>query len=385
MKISHLLLLLLLFPFTNRTNAQAKDSQKILQIVYTSDQHYGITRKNFQGAENVNSRIVNKVLVAKINSLPGLSLPQDNGVGAGKKIGYIDYLAQTGDIANRQEVPLQSATVSWHEFAHDYLKGLTTKDHRNKKTRFLIVPGNHDVSNAIGHYKSLQPLTDATAMVSIYNLMMHPAVPKTNATFNYATDKVNYSRDISGIHFMFITIWPDSLTRIWMERDLQQVSTATPVIIFAHDPPDGDPKHFMNPVAPYTINAKDKFENLLTEKFKDSVTVKKDLNDKIEQRGFVAFIKKHPNIKAYFHGHSNANEYYYYKGPDNDINLPAFRVDSPMKGKSSSTDETKLSFQFIAIDTRSKTMTVRECLWDTAPDAPASPLVWGESSTISLK
>jgi hypothetical protein len=45
-------------------------------------------------------------------------------------------------------------------------------------------------------------------------------------------------------------------------------------------------------------------------------------------------------------------------------------------------DETKLSFQTIVIDGDSKTMTVRECLWNTS--GATSPLVWGETSTISL-
>jgi hypothetical protein len=45
-------------------------------------------------------------------------------------------------------------------------------------------------------------------------------------------------------------------------------------------------------------------------------------------------------------------------------------------------DETKLSFQVIAIDGARKTMTVRECMWNTT--GATSPLVWGVSSTISL-
>ena len=38
-----------------------------------------------------------------------------------------------------------------------------------------VVPGNHDITNAIGFYKPMQPLTDPTSMVKIYNLMLQPA------------------------------------------------------------------------------------------------------------------------------------------------------------------------------------------------------------------
>lgn len=109
----------------------------------------------------------------------------------------------------------------------------------------------------------------------------------------------------------------------------------------------------------------------------------------IEQRAFVSILQAHPNIKAYFHGNDNKNEFYVYKGPDNNVSLKVFRVDSPMKGSVSGIDaadgigdETKISFQVIAIDGASKTLTVRECFWNTA--GATSPLVWGANSTISL-
>jgi len=140
-------------------------------------------------------------------------------------------------------------------------------------------------------------------------------------------DKVNYSRDIGGIHFLFVNIWPDSANRIWMEKDLKAVSTHVPVIIVAHDPPEGDAAHFTNPNGAHDINA---------------------------------------------------------TGPGHDISLPVFRVDSPMKGKYSSKDETRLSFQLVTIDTGSRKMTVRECLWNADPAGGDTDLFWGESVTISL-
>ena len=96
-------------------------------------------------------------------------------------------------------------------------------------------------------------------------------------------------------------------------------------------------------------------------------------------------MKAHANIKAYFHGNSNWSEFYTYHGPDNDVNLPVFRVDSPMKGKYSAKDETKLSFMLISIDPENRILTARECLWNTDPLNPTQKVVFGNSTTISLK
>jgi hypothetical protein len=290
---------------------------------------------------------------------------------------------ETGDIANRQEPPYPPASVSWKQFTDDYLKSLTIKGSKGLPAELFLVPGNHDVTNAIGSFKEMKPATDPTSMVGIYNLMIHPYVPKTNATFNYATDKINYSRDASGVHFVFLNIWPDSLTRIWLAKDLAKIKPSTPVILFAHDPPAGDPKHFTNPYGSHDMNATDKFENLLAEHYQpDAGNTQSTV---AEENGLVAFLKAHPNIKAYFHGHNNWTEFYTYQGPDKDISLPTFRSDSPMKGRISAMDETKLAFQLISIDTQTKQMTARECLWNTDPKDPAKKIVWGSSVTVSLQ
>jgi hypothetical protein len=232
----------------------------------------------------------------------------------------------------------------------------------------------------------MNPQTDPTALVQIYNKMMNPAQPKTNADYNYATDKINYSLDIHGMHFMFITLWPDSAERIWMQKDLRDVAKTTPVIIFCHDQPTCESKHFTNPVPPYDMTAANKFENLTAEHYKEgNVALKDDGATAIEQRGWVKFLKLHPNIKAYFHGNSNYNEFYVYKGPDNDVALNTFRVDSPMKGKYSVEDETLLSFQLISLDLRTQTLTVRECLWNTQPTDKMQRVIWGKNVTIALK
>jgi hypothetical protein len=63
--------------------------------------------------------------------------------------------------------------------------------------------------------------------------------------------------------------------------------------------------------------------------------------------------------------------------------LHTFRADSPMKGGFSRTDEMKLSFQIATIDIPSRTMTVREVLWDANPRARNAPLAWGASTTVA--
>ena len=55
-----------------------------------------------------------------------------------------------------------------------------------------------------------------------------------------------------------------------------------------------------------------------------------------------------------------------------------------MKGNKSAKDETKLSFQLAVVDMSTRTMTVRECLWNTDPKNPATPVAWGASRTVSI-
>ena len=360
-----------------------------LQFVYTSDAHYGITRARFQQSANVNAKVVNAAMIAKMNELPTLNLPDDGGVNEGKSVGNIDYVMMTGDIANRQEKSkgYQSATQSWAQFKTDYIDGITLKNKNGEKTPLFILPGNHDVTNAIGFYKTLAPKTDSASMVNIYGLMMPTVRPTGN--YNYANERIHYSKNMGGIHFMFVCMWPDSAERVWMEADLARVKANTPVFIFTHDQPEVETKHFTNPNGAKTINATDKFENLLLEVFKGGKTVSDATT--IEQRNFAAFVKKHPNIVAYFHGNDNRNNYYTYTGPDKDIALSIFQVDSPMKGTISGADaadgignETKLSFQLVSIDTVAQRLTVRECLWNTDTVNTSTPIVFGQSKTISI-
>ena len=367
--------------FAGALSAQsARPSQsstsRTIEFLFTSDAHYGITRAAFRGGTNVDARVVNAAMVANMNTLGD----------------PIDFVVEAGDIANREESSggvngsaIQPAAASWAQFRADYIDGLTLTNQAGEKSALYIVPGNHDVTNAVGFYKKMTPLIDKTSMVEIYNWMMRPAAPetmKTPATYDYAKDRILTSRDVGGLHLMFVTVWPDSLARRWMEDDLKNVPATTPVFLFTHDQPDAEAKHFINPNRGHDINAVDKFENLLADRFADGTTV--DGSSIIEQRSLVAFLKQHPNITAYFHGNSNWNEFYNWTGPDHSIALHTFRVDSPMKGNKSAKDETKLSFQLAVVDMSARTMTVRECLWNTNPKTPAAPVVWGSARTVTL-
>ena len=359
---------------------------QIVQMIFTSDAHYGITRAKFRGDTAVSGHLVNAAMVKQMNTLPSLTLPSDGGINAGKVTGGIDYVVEGGDIANRMEAPIQSAAASWAQFKTDYMGSLHVTGHDGNPAQLLILPGNHDISNAIGFPKPLEPLTDPTSMVGIYNLMLKPQTPMTNEAYDFTKDKINYSRNIKGIHFMFITLWADSAERIWMQKDLNTVAASTPVIIFTHDQPTCESKHFTNPLPPYNMTAENKFQNLVAEHYKEgNVASKDDDATNIEQRGFVKFLKAHRNIKAYFHGNSNWNQFYVYKGPDKNIKLNTFRVDSPMKGAYSAKNETLQSFQLISLDAKNQVLTVRECLWNTNPLNPAQKIVFGKSATVSLK
>ncbi len=361
------------------SRAAAADSSATTFIV-ASDVHFGITRGNFRGAANVDATVVNAAMLEQMNRLPGALLPTDGGVAAGTPIRAIAFLAITGDLTNRQELypyHIQSAAASWKQFWHIYGEGMHLRDAAGQPAALYIVPGNHDVSNSVGAPSRLVPETDATTMSEIYNRMMHPAQPLTAATYRYADDKIYYSRDVAGLHLIFLTMWPDSPARAWMEADLRGVPADRPVILFAHDPPEVDARHFTNPAPGHGINSHDKFENVLTDIYKDGTA--SDGPTTLEQQDFANFLRAHPNIVGYFHGHNNWTEHYTWRGPAGDVALEVFRIDSPMKGKSAK-DEAKLAFDVVSVDASARRLTVRECLWNAAP----GEFRWGSSDTISL-
>jgi hypothetical protein len=365
----------------------AETAASAVTFVFTSDVHYGLTRGSFRGAGNVESRVVNAAMVKKINGLPATRLPADGGLHAGRPVGPVDFTIITGDFSNRQElypIHIQNASVSWGQFEQGFIRGLTLRGPDGQPSPLLLVPGNHDATNAVGSWSKMVPDRDATSMAEIYNRMMQPAVPLTKDTYSYATDKVQFARNFGGAHCIFLTIWPDSVARKWIEADLKDVPATTPVFLFCHDMPDIDARHLTNPNGRHDINDKDRFENLVADVCADGPS--SDGPTLIEQRGLAALLKAHRNIVGYFHGHSNWNEFYTWKGPDGDLALNTFRADSPMKGKVSGKDESKLSFQVVVFDVAAHQLTARECLWNSkgAADTDATPVAWGATETVSI-
>ena len=367
-------------------------------FVYTSDTHYGIKKLAFSGMSSAQQ--VNGAMITEMNRIQtaNIALPNDSGVNAGQSLGAVDFVAVTGDAVNRSEgaiYPYKNAPAAamWAQFQNDYFNALNLKDKSGNKSPLYMTTGNHDTSNAIGYYKAGSVL-DATAYANIYNLMMKPASAMSNASFIAATPAASYaqptnrivtSRDVNGVHFVFVGMWPDSVSRPLIDADLKNVPDATPVVLFTHTPPVAEAKLFTNPTAPGTINSTNKFENLISDRFSESTpfgtpfsdaAATTAIPDNVEQRALTTWLKTHKNIVAYFHGLDNANEFYTYTGPDNDLNLPTFRVDSPMKGNVSAADPSKLSFQVVTIDPAAQKLTVREYLWNTK--------TWGASKTISL-
>lgn len=364
------------------------------QMIFTSDAHYGIKRPSAGFFSGYSSGYqVNGAMISVMNTISDVTTPcSDSGLNACQSVGPVDFIVEGGDIANRSESATanQNAATSWAQFKADYIDGLTLKDKNGKRSALFIIPGNHDASNAIGYYKTPMNAADgsglnATSYVQIYNLMMTPATALTNAAFvgtppsfttaaaSYVGKRVNYSKDINGVHFVFITMWPDSTARAWVDNDLKGVAATTPVVLFTHDQPDIETKHLTNPNGAHDINATDKFENLVTDVSSSSAITGASTT---EQRALVAWLKTHKNIVAYFHGNDHINGTYTYTGPDNDISLNVVRVDSPMKGTLSATDPAKLTFKVVTIDAGAQKMTVRDYLWYTKR--------WGATTNISL-
>ena len=145
-----LALVLLALACSLSSAAAQSEPSRGAQFIFTSDPHYGITRKDFRGAQNVSARVVNAALVAELNHLGAMRIPTDGGVRAGELVGAIDFVAVTGDIANRAEKGLQPAAASWKDFAVDYIDGLHVTGSDQRKSALLLAPGNHDASNAVG-------------------------------------------------------------------------------------------------------------------------------------------------------------------------------------------------------------------------------------------
>jgi hypothetical protein len=359
-------LLIFLLLTSEIANGQIKDS--LINFIFTSDVHFGLTKEHFRNRENVPAMEVNMAMIESMNNISKNKL----------SIEGIDALVITGDIANRMEKGIQSASISWDQFKTTFIGNNHLKKGNGSKSDLIVVPGNHDMSNAIGFHRPMEPKKDPGSMIGIYNLMFPE---KRITTFDSNLNRIHFSRDIKGVHFIFLSLYPDSAERVWMEKDLKNIAKTTPVFLFAHSIPDVEPRFFQNPNGIHDINEEDKFENLVPENYKDGKDVKGETV--IEQNGFTDFIIQHRNIKAYFHGHENWTEYYQYKGPSNNVNLTCIRTDSPMKGKFSAKDETKLAYELVTFNTHSGVLTIKEVLWNA--NLNSTEVNWGVTENFQLK
>jgi hypothetical protein len=388
---------LLAFGLASGVQAHAAD----VQFIILSDVHFGYIRKfPVPSASTTKDALtINQAMAASVNLVSGMSIPNDGGVGAGTTVGPIDLVAVTGDMANRDESgdgvaaesanQVQNATASWGNFNATYLTGLTLKNPANANTPFLLSPGNHDISNSIGQQFIIPANIDDDSMRQLLAIAQGTA-PITAGTYTQAffqqenasgafVNKPNYSMDIGGIHFVSISAWPDSGSRKWIDANLAAVPLTTPVILFTHCYPDVDPKllappsttspYSTIPGAPTAIGAANDYEAVVSDVI-DSTEFATSTSTNVEQTAMANWIKSHPNIVAYFHGHTNFNEMYQFVGPNHDIKLNCFRIDSPMKGQLSagaSGKETLLSFQLATVNTTTWQMTVREIRWYPTP------------------
>jgi hypothetical protein len=374
------------------------------------------------GVEYFDANTINQALLASLNQISGLTFPNDGGVNAGAAVGGIDMLAVTGDMANRYENnggtyqnTVQIDATSWQQFCTTYFPtaaggGMALKTSANATPALLLSPGNHDISNAIGYY-DLNPFgtppvgQDATSLCAMIQVAtggtLSLAAPPTYVTggnlaglglspttYSEALftaknpagayiNKPDYALTINGIHFISLSAWPDSGSRAWIDNDLASVPITTPVMLFTHCYPDVDTSLLTpNPdTGPFTSKT---YQCVVSDKVDPSEVG--STGTVVEQLAMTTWIKTHPNIVAYFHGHTNFNEMYTYTGPNNDIALNCFRIDSPMKGQLSAAaplptaaaawqqnPTSLLSFQLATINNATMQMTVREIRWYPTP------------------
>ncbi len=391
-----------------------------VQFIILSDVHFGYIRKSPvpHTGTTTDALTINGYLLTSLNAVSGMTFPSDGGVGAGTTVGPIDMIAVTGDMANRNESgdgigtesanQVQSDAASWAQFTSVYLTGVTLQNKAGAQPPFLLSPGNHDISNAIGQRYIIPANIDDTSMRQMLSVATG-SPPLAAGTIDQAyftatnasgafINKPNYSLNIGGVHFISISAWPDTGSRKWIDADLAAVPLTTPVMIFTHCYPDADPTLLSPPLTtspystvagpPTTAGAVNDNEAVISDVI-DQSEYASDTSSNVEQAAMTTWIKTHPNIVAYFHGHTNYNEMYEYNGPNKDIALNCFRIDSPMKGALSATSgkESLLSFDIATLDTTTGRMTVREIRWYPTPafstDVTTTNPDTGANSTFS--
>lgn len=376
-----------------------------IQFIHVSDLHFGdalAAAAAFQGATAaVDALDVNVAMRDAVNTLPAATAPSDYGVGAGAVFGNFDFLANTGDMASRTQAGSyngNTAAQSWAQFSTVWLQGLSLKDNNGSALPQHLTPGNHDVGNALGGPETLVGGVDPSAMVGIYNLGMNPAVPLTNATFDYNQHKVFFTKVYGGVHFVFLNQWLDAEMQEKLSAYLAGVGTSTPVMLFTHMPPEQNGANFRDPSTtgidfPFGAGFANLFRDPMsaTNIVAPATTVTTATVPTKEVTDLATFLKARKNVVAWFNGHDNFTQYRTWNGENSvlisnsmtQLSIPVFRCDSPVKGKDSAKDAKKLAFNVVTIDPVKKEFTVRECLWNKS-NTKGAAVSWGQTETFSL-
>jgi hypothetical protein len=372
----------------------------VVNFVFTSDSHFGDYTKagvTFQGATSVDSVTVNSRMRDAINTLPNLTAPDDYGVLAGQPFGTFDFMVNLGDQTSKGETGTDTATntaLRWDEWKSVYSDGLTLTNRAGAALPIYLTPGNHDVANALGGPDIVPIAHDATALVNIYNWTMKPATPLTLATFDYNQHKVFKVEKIGGINCVFTNQWMDAemIENLTAYLAAHAEATTAPMFIFCHMPPEQTGANFRDPSSdgitfPWTYGFNNIFRDPMSPDDGDNtLTTTAPLK---EVTALATFLKAHKNIVAWFHGHDNFTQFRTWNGENSvsidntmtQLAIPVFRVDSPMKGKDSAKAPAKMAFNVVSIDTVTKQLTIRECLWN-ATNTQGGGVGWGISETV---
>lgn len=241
-----------------------------------SDSHFG-----YEGMSELN-----RVVVEQMNALPGTPYPLEVG-------GTVDAprgLVFTGDTTD-------DGTLE--EFAEfEWVYGLTGKDGLLRFPVFEAI-GNHDVN-------SESPIKDRVSR---------------------RHGDIHYAWDWDDLRMICLDMYPDAVTRAWLERELDRVGPDRPVIPYFH----------------YSI------EGPYSESWPED-----------DKRAFGSVLAGH-NVLAIFHGHYHRYGHYAWNG------LPVFRPGAPKHS----------SHAFLVVRVRAREMDV--AAWDYDKRG------WLESWTVPVR
>lgn len=241
-----------------------------------SDSHFG-----YRGMSEAN-----RVIVEQMNAMPGTAFPPEIGGAVDTPLGVV-FTGDTTDNGTLEE---------FAEFEQVY--GLTGKDGLLRFPVFEAI-GNHDINRE-------SPIKEA--------------VTKRHGAIQYAWDW-------GDLRMICLDMYPDDVTREWLEDELERVGPHRPLIVYFHYSMEG----------PYS-----------------------DMWTQDEKRAFAAALAGH-NVLAIFHGHWHRYGHYVWNG------MPVFRPGSPKHS----------SHQFLVVRVRAREMDV--AAWDFDKRG------WIESWTVPVK